>query len=167
MGIHFLIIKSVIMKKVLFSMFLMGASLSAFAQKTPNASTPVAIPVTTATSGDKADAKHKWGSGEQAERLKAALGLSEEQAAKVKQIQQDFRAAQKELKENTGMARKDKKAKRDALVAERDTKMKAVLSPDQFAKYTEMVAKMKERMKERGGENRGNRKAEGAGDSED
>ena len=132
------------MKKVLFSILMVALTTAAFAQQ-PEATT--AAP----QQAEKRQPKGERGGAEQGERLKTALGLSDDQAAKVKQIMQDSRTAQKALRDDTTLKGKEKKAKKDALVADRDTKIKAVLTPDQFAKFTEMEAKMKERMKERGG----------------
>ncbi|MDD2962734.1 MAG: hypothetical protein PHQ65_13665 [Bacteroidales bacterium] len=82
-------------------------------------------------------------------RLKIALDLSDEQVAKVKQIQTDhFKKVETD--------RAEVKAKRDAARDKRDKQIKAteaelkkVLTADQFKKYMELKDKRKERKEKR------------------
>lgn len=84
----------------------------------------------------------------QTEGLTKQLGLSADQAAKVQQIMlardQEMLAMRGQMQAGTG----DRKQMRDQMLAGRtkyEDQLKAVLTPDQFTKYTAMQANRRER----------------------
>jgi protein CpxP len=79
------------------------------------------------------------------ERLTKMLNLTADQQTQVKAVLVEH---QEKMKSNPEMSREDRRAAREAM----ETKLKAILTPDQQAKYAEMQAKMREH---RGGEEQG------------
>lgn len=82
-------------------------------------------------------------------RLKIALDLSDEQVAKVKQIQsnhfKNVEADRAEAKAHREVATE----KREKQLEATDAELKKVLTADQFKKYTELKEKRKDRMEKR------------------
>lgn len=70
-----------------------------------------------------------------ANKLKKELGLSDEQATKLKEVNSTYRAKMKELKAKGAKKRKVKSATRKQKAA-----VKKILTPEQFEKWTAMVA---------------------------
>lgn len=87
-------------------------------------------------------------------RLKITLNLSDEQVAKVKQIQTDhFKKVETdraEIKAHRDAARD----KRDKQIEATEIELKKVLTADQFKKYLELKEKRKDRMEKRDGRRR-------------
>ena len=80
------------------------------------------------------------------ERLNQQLNLSEEQKAKVEALfneQEDQRAKARDQQQSTD--REAMRASFDKMRAEQDTKMKGILTPEQYTKYTEMNKNMGQR----------------------
>ena len=84
-------------------------------------------------------------------RMKEQLGLTDEQAEKIKAIHAEERTQLNALREKEG----DKESKREEMKKIRETtrtKVDAVLTPEQRQKAAKMREKMKERTEERKGE---------------
>jgi Spy/CpxP family protein refolding chaperone len=85
----------------------------------------------------------------QLEMLTKHLNLTDAQQAQIKQIFADSDAKMKAAHDNAGAGdKKDMREQMKAAMEDRQSKVRAVLTPDQQKKYDEMVAKMKERMGE-------------------
>jgi periplasmic protein CpxP/Spy len=87
-------------------------------------------------------------------RMKEHLGLTDDQAEKIKALHAEERAQLNALREKEG----DKESKREEMKKIRETtraKVDAVLTPEQREKAAKMREKMKERMEERKGEKDG------------
>jgi Spy/CpxP family protein refolding chaperone len=77
------------------------------------------------------------------------LSLTDAQQAQIKQIFADSDAKMKAAHDNAGAGgKKDMREQMKAAMEDRQSKVRAVLTPDQQKKYDEMVAKMKEHMGE-------------------
>ncbi len=88
------------------------------------------------------------------ERLQKFLKLSDDQTAQVKAIFADGRTKMEALRSNTSLSRPEMRTQGEALRQQEETRLEAVLTPDQKTKYQEMRAKQEERMQEgRGGRN--------------
>ena len=72
-----------------------------------------------------------------------ALDLTDEQKPKVEAIMKGASEKRKALREDTAMTPDDKKAKGKALQEETSAQMKAVLTPEQFAKWEKMAQGMR------------------------
>jgi protein CpxP len=83
------------------------------------------------------------------EMLQKQLKLSDDQTVQVKTIFADERSKTEALRANTSLSRKDMRSQMMAINQDRETKMHALLTPDQATKYDEMQAKERERMQER------------------
>jgi Spy/CpxP family protein refolding chaperone len=84
------------------------------------------------------------------ERLQKFLKLSDDQTAQIKTIMADERTKMEALRSN-GAAPRDNRAQMMAIHQDGETKIHALLTPDQQKKYDDMQARMRERMEERGG----------------
>ena len=73
------------------------------------------------------------------------LGLTADQEAKWKAIGEQERTALKALRDDTSVAKEDKRAKMQELNKGFADQRRAVLTPDQATKFDEMRAKMRER----------------------
>lgn len=87
--------------------------------------------------GEKAQAG-KMDPATQAAKLKAELGLSDAQTEQVKAVFEEFQPRLAELKAKAGEPGAVEAKKK--LKAERDARLKAILTPEQFARYQEMMA---------------------------
>jgi len=72
------------------------------------------------------------------ERLKIHLSLSDEQVARLKAGQENFRAQMKSIHENTDLLPQQKMEQLKDLAAKRKDSFKAVLTPEQLSKLQEM-----------------------------
>ncbi len=100
-----------------------------------------------------------WGGGrgprggspeERLERMQKFLKLSDDQTAQIKTIMADERTKMEALRSN-GAAPRDNRAQMMAIHQDGETRIHALLTPDQQKKYDDMQARMRERMEERGG----------------
>ena len=88
----------------------------------------------------------------QLEMMTKHLKLTPDQVTQVKAIDDAQHTQMMALRDDTSTPREDKRAKMMAMRQDRETKIRAVLTPDQQPKFDEMVAKEKERMAQhRGG----------------
>lgn len=89
------------------------------------------------TMEDRADAR--------TQQMVKELGLSEEQAAKVKEINARFGAKFDAMQEQNRKEMEARNEKRDALRQEQANELKGVLTPEQFAKWEAKQEEMKAR----------------------
>ena len=82
--------------------------------------------------------------GQKRESWKNLLGLTPEQDAKMKEIGKANKEKTEALKNDATMDKADKKAKSAELKQANEADLKAVLSADQFTKYTEIQKQRKE-----------------------
>ena len=68
-----------------------------------------------------------------------ALDLTPEQKPKVEAIMKGANEKRKAVREDTAMAPEDKRAKMKSIQEDTTAQMKAVLTPEQFAKYEKMA----------------------------
>ena len=111
-----------------------------------------------AASTDKPEQKRERGPGAMMERAAKELGLNADQEAKWKAIGQQEKTALEALRDDTSVAKEDKRAKMREINKGFADQRRAVLTPDQATKFDEIRAKMRERGP-RGG---GDRPAKGA-----
>jgi periplasmic protein CpxP/Spy len=80
--------------------------------------------------------------------LQKRLSLSDDQTTQVKAIFEDGRTKMEALRSNTSLSQEDRRAQMMALHQTEDTKVEAVLTPDQKTKYEAMQAEMHQRMQD-------------------
>ncbi|MDI1319185.1 MAG: hypothetical protein PSW75_03185 [bacterium] len=88
--------------------------------------------------------KRERGPGAMMEHAAKELGLTADQEAKWKAIGEQERTAGKALRDDTSVAKEDKRAKMQALNKGFADQRRAVLTADQATKFDEMRAKMRE-----------------------
>jgi protein CpxP len=84
------------------------------------------------------------------EMMTTELSLTPDQVAKIKPILEASRKQMMELRESSA-PQEDRRAKMMALTESESTQVKAQLTDDQKPKYDVMLARMRERMRDRGG----------------
>ena len=87
--------------------------------------------------GGKRDAKKDGGLTHQKQQVKKDLNLSAEQEAKMKVVNQSYKAKFESLKQDRSEKKEGQKEQRQALKTERQAAIKAILTPEQQAKMTE------------------------------
>lgn len=93
--------------------------------------------------------KHKGHAGmgkEDVKAYEAELKLSPEQVSQWQALNETSRAAMKNLRDNTALAREDKKAQMKTLREQKQAWLQKILTQEQFARYQQI---RKEKMKER------------------
>ena len=78
------------------------------------------------------------------EMMQRRLNLSADQTTQVRAIFADERGKMEALRGNTSLAPADRRAQGEALRQDQRTRVEAVLTPDQKAKYEEMEERMRE-----------------------
>jgi len=86
------------------------------------------------------------------EQMQRRLNLSDSQTAQVRQIFADSHAQMETLRSNASLAPEDRRAQMLSLHQGEQARIRAVLTPDQQAKFDAMQAKMRERRAEEGGQ---------------
>jgi Spy/CpxP family protein refolding chaperone len=71
------------------------------------------------------------------------LNLTDDQKPKVKAILDEQRQKMRDLRDNQDLSRDERMAKMKSIREETDTKMKAVLTADQFKQWQEMESRMR------------------------
>jgi Spy/CpxP family protein refolding chaperone len=71
-------------------------------------------------------------------KLEADLSLSPELTAKIEALQKDQNAHRKEMFKDASLSEADKEAKNKAIVAETRENIKALLTPEQYAKWQKL-----------------------------
>ena len=87
--------------------------------------------------------------GHQLERLTKRLNLSPDQVTQIKAINEDTRTQSMAVRSDQSLSQADRRSKMMEIRKTSRDKIRAVLNDDQKAKYDAMLAKRKERMKER------------------
>jgi Spy/CpxP family protein refolding chaperone len=86
------------------------------------------------------------------EMMQRRLGLNDSQTAQVRQILTESRAQAETLRANESLAPRDRRTQRMTLRQGEQARIRALLTPEQQAKYDAMQEKMRERHAEGGGE---------------
>lgn len=89
----------------------------------------------------------KMNDGKQKPDLKAELGLTDEQSAKLKTSNQNFAQKMKALRDDQSLSADDRKAKMKTLGAQRNEEVKSILGPE---KYKALEEKRKDRQQHPG-----------------
>ena len=86
------------------------------------------------------------------EMMTRELSLTPDQVTQVKAIEMDSRKQSMALRDDTSTPREQKRDKMMAIRTASETKVRALLNDDQKTKYDAMQARMRERMRNRGGD---------------
>jgi len=98
---------------------------------------------------DKPEHKREQRPGAMMEHATKELGLTADQEAKWKAINQQEKTALKALREDTSVAKEDKRTKAQEINKGFASQRRAILTADQLKKFDEMRDKRRERMEER------------------
>lgn len=98
---------------------------------------------------DKPEHKREHRPGARMEHMAKELGLTADQEAKWKAISQQEKTALKALREDTSVAKEDKRAKAREINQGFANQRRAVLTADQAKKFDEQREKMRERHEDR------------------
>jgi protein CpxP len=91
----------------------------------------------------------------QLQMMTTQLSLTDDQQASVKQVFADRDAKMGALFGNQSLSQEDRRSQMMALRQDSETKIRAVLTPEQQPKYDDMMAQMRQRMGGRGGNGQG------------
>lgn len=94
---------------------------------------------------------HRGGPGHRVEMLQHRLNLSADQTAQVKALLETERTKMEALRSNTAAAGEDRRSQMMAIHQDTETKLRALLTPDQVTRYDAMQAEMREHREDRGG----------------
>jgi periplasmic protein CpxP/Spy len=86
-------------------------------------------------------ADRKAGKSERKAKMKKAgddLGLTSDQKAKMKELGQSLKGKMKAIKTDASLSKDQKKAQIGEVAKSHETELKAIMTPEQFTKYTEM-----------------------------
>ena len=86
------------------------------------------------------------------EQMQRRLNLSDSQTAQVRQIFSESHGQMESIRSNASLAPEDRRAQMMSLHQGEQARIRAVLTPDQQAKFDAMQAKMRERRAEEGGQ---------------
>ncbi len=128
------------MKKVSLLFAIMFAIFTASVAQTATQSQPVPADRTMAEAGH---------GGHRGEGLKKKLGLTDDQAAKIKALHESQKAKHQAIRDNASLTKDQRKAQMAELRAAQDQEIKGILTPAQYTQYTQMLADGKEKMKEK------------------
>ena len=134
------------MKKVSLLFAIMFAIFSATFSQT--------APPTTMTPSDKGtvpadkmmNGKH---GGHRGDGMLKKLGLTADQAAKMKTAHSDFKTQSEAIRSNTSLSKADRRTQMEALKTSREQTIQGIMTPTQFTQYKQMIADGKEKMKEK------------------
>jgi len=87
---------------------------------------------------EKRDTIHARNVMAQRTAIRDELGLSKEQAKKLKGVNQDFRSRMQTLKSDSTLSRQQRRERSRNLLKERDEQVDKILTPDQQKKFHEM-----------------------------
>ncbi|HLI77031.1 MAG TPA: hypothetical protein VKV02_08800, partial [Acidobacteriaceae bacterium] len=88
---------------------------------------------------------HRDGPEHRLERLQRALNLTPDQTTQVKALFEAERGKMEALRANTALQPEDRRTQMRAIHEDTQTKMHALLTPDQATKYDALEARMRER----------------------
>jgi protein CpxP len=83
------------------------------------------------------------------EMLQKRLNLTDDQTTQMKAIMGDERSKTEALRSNTALTPQDRRTQMMAIHQDGETKIHALLTPEQKTKYDDLEAKQRERMEER------------------
>ena len=86
------------------------------------------------------------------EQMQRHLNLNDSQTAQVRQIFSESHGQMESIRSNASLAPEDRRAQMMSLHQGEQARIRAVLTPDQQAKFDAMQAKMRERRAEEGGQ---------------
>ncbi len=86
------------------------------------------------------------------EQMQRHLNLNDSQTAQVRQIFSESHGQMEAIRSNASLAPEDRRAQMMTLHQGEQARLRAVLTPDQQAKFDAMQAKMRERRAEEGGQ---------------
>ena len=92
---------------------------------------------------------HRGGPERRVEMLQHQLDLTPDQTTQVRALMQSERSQMQALHSNSSLSQGDMHAQMMAIHQDSDTKLRALLTPDQVTKYNTMQQHMRERMQER------------------
>ena len=101
----------------------------------------------------------RFGGGDRADHLKTELGLSDDQAAKIKAGNESFKQRVEAIRNNQSLSEDQKKSQFEALRKDREASMKSYLTADQIAKF-DAIKKNRGDHKNKSGEWKEKRKSE-------
>ncbi len=121
-----------------------------FAQTTPP-------PPPDATQGPPpaANGPRRGGPDQRAQMMQRQLNLTPDQTSQIRTLLETERSKMEALRSNTALSQDDMRTQAMAAHQDTDTKVRALLTPDQVTKYDAMQAKMKARMQQRQGDGQG------------
>ena len=102
------------------------------------------------TPQEKAAKKTAW--------MKANLGLSDDQVKQVEPLNLEYAQKNYDLKNNQAISKEEKETQMKKNDDEKDAKLKAILSPEQFKTYEAKKMEMKEEIKKQHSEGGGAKK---------
>lgn len=82
-------------------------------------------------------------------KLKNELGLSDDQAAKLKVLNQEFKTKHQALKDNTSLSGEERKKQNVELLQERKKKINELLTPEQQEKFAALEKKQVKKFRDR------------------
>jgi len=88
---------------------------------------------------------------EMIQQYKDSLNLTDVQVDSVKAILKELLPKQMELRQNQDMSREERFARMKEINEERNTRLKAVFTDEQFKKFQEMEERRRQRMQQGGG----------------
>jgi Spy/CpxP family protein refolding chaperone len=93
----------------------------------------------------KGEARQQEMAAKHLENMKTRLGLSDDQTAKIKNINDGFRSQLQKFRDNQSLNRSDKRDQFMALVKQRNDNIKSVLTPEQYDKMQDLRKQRMER----------------------
>ncbi len=109
-------------------------------------------PATTGTTSETTGpGGHHHGGGEMIQRLTTALNLTPDQQTQIKPILETFHTQRQTIMQDTTLEPKDKMAKMRDARETMNTQIKAILTPDQQAKFAQMMENMRNHRRGAGG----------------
>ena len=85
--------------------------------------------------------------GQQGEALKKKLGLTDDQAGKLKALHANNREKTQAIRENQSLTKEQRREQMMALRTSQEQEMKNILTPDQYTQFVQMREQGKEKMK--------------------
>jgi Spy/CpxP family protein refolding chaperone len=119
------------MKKIFLMLSVMFALVATSYAQTPQAADPI-------EQKQKGKDKMKHHGKRDGAKSAKSLGLNNEQKAKMKTSQNDFKGKMSSIKSDQSMTKEQKKAKMKEIAQAHDAQLKSTLTPEQYTQMTEM-----------------------------